>query len=108
MMTHFFHHPECANGEQPIAFLRTPKKKREKLVVCPHRGTSVGWGLQIVEGWIVGRLWLLALSFVVLGTTVFAICWSVLEKDLQGAFAVSAYVIAVVGLALGTMQAYIM
>jgi len=107
-MTHFFHHPECANGEQAIAFLRTPKKKREKLVICPQRGTSVGWGLQIVEGWKIGRLWLLAFSFVVLGTTVFAICWSILRKDLQGAFAVSAYVVAVVGLGLGTMQAYIM
>jgi len=107
-MTQFFHHPECANGEQPIAFLRTPKKKKEKLVVCPHRGTSVGWGLQIVEGWMIGRLWLLALSFVVLGTTIFAICCSVLEKDLQGAFAVSACVVAVVGLALGTVQVYIM
>jgi len=107
-MTHLFHHPECANDEQHIASLRTPKKKREKLVICPERGTSVGWGLQIVEGWIVGRLWLLALLFVVLGTTVFAICWSILKKDLQGAFAVSAYVVALVGLGLGTMEAYIM
>ncbi len=83
-------------------------RKREKLAVCPQNGTSVGWGLQIVEGWMVGRLWLLALSFVIFGTTVFAICWSILEIDLQGAFAMSVYVVALVGLGIGTMQAHIM
>ena len=107
LMTHLFHHPECANNEQPVAFLRTPKKKNEKLAVSPQIGTRVGWGIQIIEGWIVGRLWLLAFTFVVLGTTVFAICWSVLEKDLQGAFAVSAYAVTVVGLITGTIQTHL-
>ena len=107
LMTHLFHHPEHANDEQPIAFLRTPKKKKEKLVICPQKGTSTGWGIQIVEGWIIGRLWLLALSLVVFGSMVFGICWSVLEKDLRGAFAVSAYIVALIALAIGTAQTYI-
>lgn len=107
-MTHYFHHPECANDQQPVAFLRTPKKRRDKLVICPQKGTSVGWGLQTVEGWRFGRLWLLALAFVGLGTMVFAVCWSVFGKDLQGAFAVSAYIVGLIGLGLGTVQAHIM
>ena len=106
-MTHFFQHPEHANDEQPIVFLRTPKKKKQRLVVCPQRGVSTGWGLQLVEGWVAGKLWLLALLFLVLGTIIFGICWSVLKKDLQGAFAVSAYTVALVGLVVGAVQAHI-
>lgn len=106
-MTHLFHHPDHVNNDQFIAFLRTPKKRKERLVVCPQNGTSVGWGLQIIEGWIVSRLWLLALAFAVIGSTIFGVCWSVLEKDLQGAFAVSAYIVGLVGLVVGTVQAHI-
>ena len=107
LMTHLFHHPEDANDQRAITFLRTPKKRKQKLMVCPQQGTSIGWGIHLVEGWVLKRVWLLALCFFIVGSMVFAVCWSVLEKDLQGAFGVSAYVVAFVGLVLGTIHAYV-
>lgn len=103
-MAHLFHHPEDAN-EGSITCLRAPKKRKAKLIVCPQQGTSVGWGIHLVEEWVVSRLWLLSLALFVLGSLVFGICWAVLRHDVQGAFGVAAYMVALVGLVVGTTQA---
>lgn len=106
LMTHLFYHPHHAN-ERPITFLRSPKKRKQRLAICPQEGTSIGWGIHLVEGWAMTRIWLLAFMMSILGGTVFATTWSILEHDIQGAFAVAAYFVAVAGLGVGTMQAYI-
>jgi hypothetical protein len=105
LMAHLFHHPEDAN-EISVTCLRTPKKRKARLAVCPQMGTNVGWGIHLVEGWAMTRVWLLALSTFVLGSLVFGICWSILKHDIQGAFGVSSYIIALLTLAMGTVQAY--
>ena len=107
LMAHLFQHPEHAN-EMSVTCLRTPKKRKAKLAVCAQRGTSVGWGVHLVEGWVTTRVWLLSLFTFVIGSLVFGICWSVLQHDIQGAFAVSAYIIALLSLVVGTVQAYLM
>ena len=104
LMTHWFSYPDHAHNAQLMAFLRTPKKRKEKLVIRPQRSTEIGWGIQIVEGWILGRLWLVAFLFALIGGITFAICWAVLEKDLQGAFAVSAFIVSLLVLGLGAVQ----
>lgn len=104
LMAHLFHHPEDAN-ERSITCLRAPKKRKAKLTVCPEQGTSVGWGIHLVEGWVVSKLWLLGLLLFVLGSLVFGICWAVLRHDIQGAFGVAAYMVALIGLVIGTIQA---
>jgi hypothetical protein len=104
LMAHLFHHPEDAN-QISITCVRSPKRRKAKLTVCPQQGTSVGWGIHLVEGWVVSRLWFLALMLFVLGTLVFGICWAVLCHDVQGAFGVSGYMVALVALILGTVQA---
>ena len=104
LMAHLFHHPEDAN-EKSITCLRAPKKRKVKLSVCPQQGTSVGWGIHLVEGWVISRLWLLALLIFLIGSLVFGICWATLEHDVQGAFGVSAYLVAFAGLVAGTLQA---
>ena len=104
LMAHLFHHPEDAN-EKAITCLRAPKKRKERLTVCPERGTSVGWGIHLVEGWVVQRIWLLCLALFIIGSVAFGICWTVLEHDIQGAFGISTYVIALLGLVIGCMQA---
>ena len=105
LMAHFFHHPDHANNESALILFRTPKKRKQKLTVYPTQGVSVGWGIHLVEGWAPKRVWLLILVFFLIGSIVFGICWSILKKDLQGAFAMSAYVVALIGLVLGTMTA---
>ncbi|KAI4261663.1 MAG: hypothetical protein L6R42_003141 [Xanthoria sp. 1 TBL-2021] len=106
LMTHLFHHPHEAN-EKAITFIRSPKKRKQRLAVCAQMGTSLGWGIHLVEGWAWTRILLLSLALLLLGSLVFAISWSVLKHDLQGAFGVAAYLVALVALSIGTVQAYI-
>ncbi|KAL8988419.1 MAG: hypothetical protein Q9177_002509 [Variospora cf. flavescens] len=106
LMTHLFHHPHEAN-EKAITFQRSPKKRNQRLAVCPQMGTNLGWGIHLVEGWAIAKIWLLACIILVLSGFTFAIAWSVLKHDLQGAFGVAAFFTSLAGLAIGTVQAYI-
>lgn len=106
LMSHLFHHPHDAD-EKAIMFLRSPKKRKQKLAVCPQIGTNVGWGIHLVEGWAVTKIWVLIFTTFLLSTLVFAIAWSVLWHDVQGAFSVAAYFVALIGLGVGTLQAYL-
>ncbi|KAL8770026.1 MAG: hypothetical protein Q9194_005271 [Teloschistes cf. exilis] len=106
LMTHLFHHPHEAN-EKAITFLRSPKKRKQRLAVCPQTGTNLGWGIHLVEGYAMTRVWSLASGMFLISSMVFAVAWSVLEHDVQGAFAIAAYVVALVGLGVGTLQTYI-
>ena len=103
-MTHWFHHPEEA-WELPWAYSLFPKRRKGELEVNLNHAPSVGWGIYIVEGWLGSRLWLLSLSLFLCGSLAFAICWTILKHDIQGAFGVSAYVVALLTLVVGAAQA---
>ena len=107
LMAHLFHHPEDANEVSSITCLRAPKKRKAKLSVCPRQGTSLGWGIHLVEGWVVARIWLLVLVLFLVGSLAFGVCWTALRRDVQGAFGVAAYVVALGGLVAGTVQAFV-
>lgn len=104
LMAHLLYHPDEAN-ELGIICLRAPKKRKEKLTVCPRQGTCLGWGLHFVEGWVAFRVWFLILAIFSFGSLVFGVCWTVLKHDLQGAFGVSAWILTLIGIVLGTLQA---
>ncbi|KAL8833541.1 MAG: hypothetical protein Q9176_007938 [Flavoplaca citrina] len=106
LMTHLFHHPHEAN-DRAITIKRSPKKRKQRLAVCLRMGTNIGWGIHLVEGWAMTKLWLLALVISSLGGMVFAVTWSVIKHDIQAAFAVAAYFVALSGLGVGTAQAYL-
>lgn len=91
LLLHLFEHPEDAEPTS-VLYRKIPKKLREKLKACPIQGSSIGWGLQLMEGvdWFVVFVYgcvgfLLAL--------IFAIGWTVVQGDLQGAFAVAGYMV---------------
>lgn len=88
LMTHLFHHPHEAN-EKAITFLRSPTKRQQRLAVCPRAGTNLGWGIHLVEGYAMTRVWSLASGMFLISSMVFAVAWSVLEHDVQGAFAIA-------------------
>ena len=50
-MLHLYAHPEDANASTGVCLSRIPKKIRERLRACPVQGTSLGWGIRIIEGW---------------------------------------------------------
>lgn len=104
LMTHWFQHPEEA-WHFPYAYSLFPKKRKGQLDVDLSQGPSVAWGIQIVEGWLGSRIWLLSLSLFLCGSLAFGICWTVLKHDIQGAFGVAAYIVAFLTLAVGAAQA---
>ena len=52
-------------------------------------------------------VWLLGLVLFVIESLVFGVCWTIWEHDIQEAFAVAAYMVALAGLVAGTLQAFL-
>jgi hypothetical protein len=97
-LLHLFKHPEDYDGEL-ITYLRSPKR-RERLEV------GVGWGINLVEGFLADRVWTLVIGFFALGSLIFAIVWvSVRKDDVQGAFGVAAWMTTLAGLSVAWAQA---
>lgn len=107
LLTHHFENPHESNTKA-IVLLRSPKKRKERLSICPQKGTNIGWGLHLVEGWVITKLWILAIVMFLSSSFVFAITWSILGHDVQGGFGVATYFIALASLLIGTFQAHIM
>ncbi|KAL6406771.1 hypothetical protein AUP68_09576 [Ilyonectria robusta] len=90
MLLHLFENPDHADV-LPILFRRFPKKKLRRLQACSQKGYSVGWGVQFVES-------LNGYAIFICGCLGFALCllasilWTVLKNDVQGGFAVGAFV----------------
>lgn len=97
-LLHLFKHPEDYDGEL-VTYLRAPKR-RSRLEF------GVGWGINLVEGFLAARVWMLVIGFFVLGSIVFAAVWVCKRNgDVQGAFAVSGWIITLAALAVGWAQA---
>jgi hypothetical protein len=92
LLMHLFEHPEDAEPV-PVLYRKIPKKLRDRLQVCPVKGSSVGWGLQFVEG----MNWFLVFVYGCAGfglALLVALIWVALNADVQGAFAIAGYIIA--------------
>ncbi len=101
---------ECSASWQAGSFYldQLPRKKDKplKFAVSAHltHDANVGYGLRFVESpdssFIVTFLFVITL---IVGT-VFGVSWTVFEKDLQGAWAIAAYFVSVMALAVVTWQ----
>ena len=103
-MMHLYQHPEDAEASG-ICMKRIPKKLKERLSVCPTKGTGLGWGVHFVESWHYNVIWILGFGTLLAASMVFLVCWAVLKHDVQGASGVAAYMLAFVTLLVGTVQA---
>lgn len=65
---------------------------------------NTGWGLHFVEKLNGSLAVTVMFSVSLLLGIVFAVCWSIWRKDVQGAFGVASYVTSVVTLAVMTWQ----
>jgi len=91
--------PNEINPNQTWIYNLVPKRLVGELTGTGGYGQPrEGWGLYFQEGWDIDLI--ITISFVVfiLGSLLFAVCWSVLEHDVQGAFGVSAYMVTACGL----------
>jgi len=82
-----------------------PKRKNQALHFQPDKiEGNTGWGLHFVES-LNGSLAVTVMFAISLALgVVFAVCWSVWKKDVQGAFGVAAYMTSVMTLAVMTWQ----
>lgn len=92
LLMHLLENPEDAEV-LPVLYRKIPKKIRDKLTACPVKGSSVGWGLQFVEG----MNWFAFLVYGCFGfvlSLLAALVWVALKSDVQGGFAIAGYMIA--------------
>ncbi|TGO34116.1 hypothetical protein BHYA_0212g00210 [Botrytis hyacinthi] len=105
-MLHLFQDcPSISDVNSNFYLQRIPRRKIEPIAFNVNRlSEDLGWGLHFVEG--LNTSLAISVMFIlssVLGIA-FAICWTVLEKDIQGAFGVAAYITSVMTLAVMTWQ----
>lgn len=98
-LLHLFKHPEDYDGEL-ITYLRAPKR-RERLEF------GMGWGINLVEGFLAQKVWAVIMACFGVGSAVFAILWTVKKNDVQGAFGVAGWIVTLAALVLGALQAWL-
>jgi hypothetical protein len=106
LLMHFFHHPEDASAITPC-FQKIPKKRKEKLSVCPVKGISPGWGLCFHEGWSWRKIlaWS-CLMFILSSIGVCVLYWK-FEHKMQDAIALGTFMLACFGIGVSTLQAWL-
>ncbi|KAH7032355.1 hypothetical protein B0J12DRAFT_582656 [Macrophomina phaseolina] len=98
-LLHLLAHPEDYDNEF-ITYARAPKKRSTRLDV------GVGWGIQLVEGFLADRVWMLVMGVFVVGSSIFAVVWACKrEGDVQGAFGVASWLLTLAVLMVGWAQA---
>lgn len=83
-LMHLFKHPEDYDSEL-ITYLRAPKRSGRLQL-------GVGWGINLVEGFLADRVWLLVNDLFAFASLVFGIAWACEKNDIQGAFGVAQWV----------------
>jgi hypothetical protein len=94
---HSLMEPEHISDTQTLVFDQLPKLVCGELKAKDNQ-TTEGWGIHFQEGWDSSKLSSMVLVIFLVGSFVFAVLWSVLEHDVQGAFGVSAYVVTAAGI----------
>lgn len=103
---HYFQNPSHAE-DGPACLDKFPKRLHEQLKICGGRLTELGWGLSLEEGWDQFKAWCVALVTFALGSALWGILWTVFEKNIQDAFAVSGYMISFAVVTVGLSQAMV-
>ena len=102
-MMHLYEHPDHAE-DLGICLDKMPKKMKERLAICPNRGTGVGWGVHFFEGlnWLL--LYMLGLLGLSLGI-LFGVLWANFKNDVQGGFGIAACIMLGFSFTVGIVQA---
>lgn len=97
-LMHLFKHPEDYDAER-ITYSRMPKRRG-------RLEAGVGWGINLVEGFLAPRVWALVISFFMLASITFVAVWITKKHDdVQGAFAVTAWMCTFAALIVAWAQA---
>lgn len=96
-LLHLFKHPEDYDGEL-ITYLRAPKRNGRLQL-------GVGWGINLVEGFLADKVWIWMSAMFAFGSLVFGVVYAIKKADVQGAFGVAAWIVTLGALAAGWLQA---
>ncbi|KAI0545854.1 hypothetical protein F4679DRAFT_559546, partial [Xylaria curta] len=91
LLMHLFENPDHADVTL-FLYKRFPKKLRAQLEACPTKGSSIGWGVEFVEGvnwYAVFVSGFLGFLFCLL----FAVAWSAAKGDVQGGFGIASFLL---------------
>lgn len=103
-LMHLFNNPDCA--EDVLACLdRFPKKLREKLA-CVDKAITPGWGLELEEGVSKTKTTFVCLVCVLL-SSLWGILWTVFKHDIQDAFTVSSFMVAITVSLIALLQQHL-
>ena len=99
-LMHLFAHPHDYDTET-VTLKRIPKKLGGRLEF------GVGWGVELVEGFVASRVWALLFGLMVVASATFVGVWLTRgdRGDVQGAFAVAGWVVACIGVLGGWIGA---
>ncbi|KAI8714039.1 hypothetical protein NCS52_01123200 [Fusarium sp. LHS14.1] len=94
LLSHLFENPDHAEV-LPVLFNRIPKKMRKRLSACPRKGSSTGWGISFIETLDTFVVFLFGcIGFTI--SLVAAVVYTVIMGDIQGGFAIGAFLLAFV------------
>jgi hypothetical protein len=95
LLVHLFDNPTHA-AVLPDLYNRIPKKLRDKLLPCPQYGSSLGWGVEFIEGIDMFIFFLCGCACFILCLVV-SILWTIIKSDVQGGFGIGAFLLAFAG-----------
>jgi hypothetical protein len=101
-LMYLYDHSEDAK-DSAICLDKVPKKIRERLGMCPQRGTGIGWGIYFVEGLHWTKLWMSGMLGFVLSVAL-GIAWASFRSDVQGGFAIAACMMVGLTFTIGIIQ----
>jgi hypothetical protein len=103
LLMHFFTHPEEATSHS-VLLECIPKRKDEKLEPCRIKGSSTGWGLELITG--VDEMKLFGLGFIAsVASAVFGIVWACITNDIQSGFTIAGFLLSLCIFLLASIKA---
>ncbi|RYC54366.1 hypothetical protein CHU98_g11840 [Xylaria longipes] len=91
LLMHLFENPDHADITL-FLYHRFPKKLKAQIEACPTKGSSIGWGVEFVEGvdwYAVFVLGCLGFLFCLL----FVVAWAAARGDVQGGFGIASFLL---------------
>lgn len=105
LLVHLLENPTHA-GSLPHLYKRVPQKLQDRLSPCVQKGTSVGWGLALVEGIDYFIFFLCGCAEFLISLLV-ALAWTLGKDDIQGGFGIGGFLLSFMVFCGGLVHSYI-
>ncbi len=105
-MMHAFKHPDLGS-EITLCLDRFPKKRKVQLQ-WKNGEEVIGWGIYFSENLHIAMVLTAILVIMLVLSLIFAVCWSILEHDISGAFTIAAWITSIGAIAVSTWSVWLM